>query len=99
MPSANSAADTHATTRPPARSVQLPARTMPGTPAASGAAKLSEYSASPSRSAAITGMIVVIARFWNAETATIATMPTVATRCRRSKRLGRVAVVEVTRSS
>jgi len=42
VPMAKSIADTHATTRPPARSVQLPASTIPGTPAASGAAKLSE---------------------------------------------------------
>jgi hypothetical protein len=47
----------------------------------------------------MTGMIVVIARFWNAETATIATMPIVATRYRGANTLVRVAVVEVTRSS
>ena len=77
VPMAKSDAENQATTRPPARSVQLPASTMPGTPAASGAAKLSEYRVSPCRSRLISGMIVVIARFWNAATATMATMPMV----------------------
>ncbi|MBK0296093.1 hypothetical protein IAE22_27730, partial [Bacillus sp. S34] len=41
----------------------------PGTPAASGAAKASAYRVSPSRSRLISGMTVVIARFWKAATA------------------------------
>ncbi|WNY34814.1 hypothetical protein Q9Q99_06625 [Curtobacterium flaccumfaciens] len=76
----------------------MPASTMPGTPAASGAAKASAYRVSPSRSRLITGMIVVIARFWNAATPTIATMPIVARAYGPLNRLVRDAVV-LTRSS
>ena len=74
-PTTNSTAEVMSDGRGPARSVQLPAMTMPMMPAASGTANASAKSATPSRSSATSGMIVVTAIASNAARKMIENMP------------------------
>ncbi len=74
-PITNSTAEVTRDGRGPDRSVQLPAITMPMMPAASGTANARANSASPSRSRATSGMIVVTAIASNAARKMIENMP------------------------